>query len=146
MRIAGQWRHCDDGIVRPVITLRVDVPGGVLIDDTFLVDPGADRTVFSAALLAKLGCATAAAPVGVSLAGIGGTQGFVQVQATVSFQTTDGRPATVHGSFAAFTDPTATDFSILGRDIMDHFDVILSRRRDEVLLLAPPSRYEIHPS
>ncbi|MBI3823286.1 MAG: hypothetical protein HY289_11505 [Planctomycetes bacterium] len=145
MRIAGEWRLCDDGVVRPVLLVRVDGPSGVRFDETFLVDPGADRTVFSEALLVKLGGATAPAPSGVSLGGIGGSQAFVQVQATLSFQTTDGSPATVQGQFAAFTDPLATDFSILGRDVMDHFDVILSRRRNELCLLAPPSRYDIHP-
>jgi hypothetical protein len=33
--------------------------------------------------------------------------------------------------------------SILGRDVLDNFDVIVSRRRDEVLLLAPNHRYEV---
>jgi hypothetical protein len=32
---------------------------------------------------------------------------------------------------------------ILGRDVLDNFDVILSRRRNEVLLLAPNHHYEV---
>ena len=39
--------------------------------------------------------------------------------------------------------PTATDLSILGRDVLNHFDVILSRRNNEVLLLAPNHRYRV---
>ena len=35
--------------------------------------------------------------------------------------------------------------SIWDRDVLDHFDVILSRRRDELFLLAPPSHYDIRP-
>ena len=38
--------------------------------------------------------------------------------------------------YAAFTDPSATDLSILGRDILNWFDLILGRQRKEVLLLA----------
>ena len=42
-----------------------------------------------------------------------------------------------------FTDSTATDRSILGRDVLNHFDVILSRRQNEVLLLAPNHSYRV---
>ena len=36
-----------------------------------------------------------------------------------------------------------TDLSILGRDVLNHFDLILSRRRNEVLLLAPNHHYRV---
>ena len=49
----------------------------------------------------------------------------------------------MRGEFAAFTDPAATDLSILGRDILNHFDVILSRRRNEVLLLAANHQFRV---
>ena len=72
-------------------------------------------------------------------------QSYVQIEANLSLRRLDGGIATIQANFAAFTDPKATDFSILGRDVMDHFDVIMSRRRDEIFLLASPSRYDIHP-
>ena len=63
---------------------------------------------------------------------------------TVVVLTCDGRSvAHMRGEFAAFTDPSATDLSILGRDVLNHFDVILSRRRNEVLLLAPNHQYRV---
>ena len=145
MQIAGVWKACDDGIIRPLLLIRVTGTNGTIVDATFLVDTGADGTVFSADLLDQLGGATGIAPSGVSLSGIGGAQAHVQVQAELNLPRTDGGIATVQASFAAFTDPKATDFSILGRDILDHFDVIISRRRDEVVLLAAPSRYQIQP-
>jgi hypothetical protein len=58
----------------------------------------------------------------------------------------DGVPATIRGEFAAFIDPRASDLSILGRDVLDNFDVIISRRRDEVLLLAPNHHYHVSPA
>jgi hypothetical protein len=33
--------------------------------------------------------------------------------------------------------------SILGRDVLDHFDLIESRRRNEVLLLAQNHQYRV---
>ena len=41
------------------------------------------------------------------------------------------------------SDASATDMSILGRDVLNHFDLILSRRRSEVLLLAPNHQYRV---
>ena len=49
----------------------------------------------------------------------------------------------MRGEFAAFTDRSATDLSILGRDVLNHFELILSRRRNEVLLLAPNHHYRV---
>jgi hypothetical protein len=145
MRITGEWRKCFDGVVRPIVAIDVANAAGNSVEEAFLVDSGADATALSADLLAMLGGATAPATAGVSIAGIGGVQAYVQVQATLHLRRTGGGTATVQGTFAAFTDPKAIDFSILGRDVLDHFDVILSKRRDELLLLTPPSRYEIHP-
>lgn len=37
----------------------------------------------------------------------------------------------------------AIDLSILGRDVLNNFDVIISRPRNEVLLLAPRHTYQV---
>jgi hypothetical protein len=37
----------------------------------------------------------------------------------------------------------ATDLSVLGRDVLDHFDVLLSRRRNEVVFLAQRHHYRV---
>jgi hypothetical protein len=63
--------------------------------------------------------------------------------ATIELIRDDGRPVMVRGEFAAFADPLTSDLSILGRDVLDNFDVIISRRRDEVLLLAPNHQYQV---
>ena len=146
MRIAGTWYKCDDGAVRPVLVLEVQAVNGAVAEDRFLIDTGADRTVFCAAHLSRLGGPTSPAPTGVYLTGVGGPQPFVQVEAAFKLTRDDGGVATIRGIFAAFTDPAATDLSVLGRDVLHHFDVILSRRRDEVALLAGHHRYEIHSS
>ena len=49
----------------------------------------------------------------------------------------------MRGEFAAFIDSSASNLSILGRDILNIFDVILSRRRSEVLLLASNHQYRV---
>src|SRR5688572_15020180 len=47
MRIDGVWHLCDDGIVRPVIRGEILACDGSWVKAPFLVDSGADRTVFS---------------------------------------------------------------------------------------------------
>jgi hypothetical protein len=75
--------------------------------------------------------------------GIGGSSEFVLVDTVLEFASQDGAPARVRGQFAAFTDPTATDLSILGRDVLNHFDLILSWRNTEVLLLTLAHTYRV---
>jgi hypothetical protein len=132
-----RWCHT------PTIRAKILGRNGILIADDFLIDTGADRTVFSAGLLTRLGLPISAARPDFTLSGIGGASAFVYVTTVVEFVRDDGGPVRVRGEFAGFTDPTATDLSILGRDVLDHFDLILSRRQNEVCLLAPRHQYRI---
>jgi hypothetical protein len=117
--------------------------GGQPLQRRFLVDCAADRTVFSAALLQDLQLPEQPPPPGLSFQGIGGASAFVIVSTVLELMRDSGGTARVRGQFAAFTDPRATDMSILGRDVLDHFDVIVSRRRNEGLLLAPNHHYTV---
>jgi Aspartyl protease len=145
MLIRGEWWACSDAVIRP--TLRIDAltVTGQPVNRRFLVDSAADRTVFSAALLGDLQLPTQPPPPALTFQGIGGVSPFVVVTTALELAREDGGLARVRGQFAAFTDPLATDLSILGRDVLDHFDVILSRRRNEVLLLAPNHQYAVLP-
>ena len=145
MRIPGEWQLRDDGVTRPLVRAAVFGGDGRPIAENFLIDSGADRTVFSQALLTRLRLPTTSASTGVTLSGIGGASAFVVVTTAVEFLRDDGGAVRVRGEFAAFTDPTATDLSVLGRDVLDNFDLIISRRRNEILLLAPTHQYRVDP-
>jgi hypothetical protein len=116
---------------------------GSLERDRFLIDSGADRTVLSADLLMRLALPPSVGSAGYSLAGVGGVQNHVLIQTALELSRQDGGTAIIRGEFAAFTDPAATDFSILGRDVLNHFDVILSRPHNDIELLADPHRYRV---
>ncbi|HEV8717919.1 MAG TPA: hypothetical protein VGX03_34520 [Candidatus Binatia bacterium] len=143
MLIIGEWKLRDDGVTRPIVQASVRGSGGNLVAADFLIDSGADRTVFSAALPRRLRLPATNAQPDFSLTGIGGTSDFVLVTTVLEFTGADGRPVRVRGEFAGFTDPAATDLSVLGRDVLDNFDLIISRRRNEILLLAPRHQYRI---
>jgi hypothetical protein len=117
---------------------------GQFEDAHFLVDTGADRTVLHADLLALLNL-SASPPPGLTFQGIGGAASVVVVTTVLELRRTDGILVHFHGQFAAFTDPRAADRSVLGRDVLDHFDVIVSKRRNQVLLVAGNHQYVISP-
>jgi hypothetical protein len=54
MVIFGDWRVCDDGVTRPTLLAKVQNANGQFLAEVFLIDTGADRTVLSAELCAKL--------------------------------------------------------------------------------------------
>jgi hypothetical protein len=143
MRIVGSWLLCEDGVTRPTVRAQVLAADGTLVSEDFLVDLAADRSVFSAVLQTRLGLPTDPSPAGEALVGISGASTYVLVTSLVEFTRDDGGTARVRGQFAVFTDRQATDVSILGRDVLDLFDVICSRRRNEVLLLAGSHQYHV---
>ena len=146
MRIVGEWLLGDDGESRPIVRALVAGGAGHRYLERFLIDTGADRTVLSAGILAELRLPVDAPPPGAALRGIGGDAAMVLVSTILEFSRDDGGVVRVRGRLTAFIDPRATDVSILGRDVLNLFDVIVSRRCDEVLLLASNHRYSVTPS
>lgn len=143
MRIVGEWHTCSDLEVRPVVQADVTDGGGQLRREYFLVDSGADHTVFTAPLLARLNLQPVAVPPGFAVVGVRGRPAFVAVHTPLTFWGDDGSPARIHSDFLAFTNPADADLSILGRDVLNLFHVIISRRLNEVLLLALNHEYRV---
>ena len=105
------------------------------------MDSGADRTVINGELLTQL----ALSPV-VSSDRIGGVGGLVQsvaINTAIQFRDENGAPITFNGQFAAVTDAETLDMSVLGRDILNLFAVILDRSRDVVCLIRDQHSYAI---
>jgi hypothetical protein len=141
MLIPGEWYVCDDSVTRPVLRTEILAVNGQWFEVEFLLDTGADRTVFSAATLWQLALATGQAPV--QLSGVGGQTPTVAVATTVRLPTASGSWAEFKGGFSAFTDPFALDMSVIGRDILDVFAVIVDRPGNRVCLIGQNHRYTI---
>lgn len=144
MRIDGYWLNCDDGVSRPVVDAYVIGLNDAAFYERFLVDIGADRTVFSAHLARKLAL-PAETTSETKVVGIGGEAGFVLVKTVIQVLSDKGTIVRLKGQFAAFQDDTAIDLSVMGRDLLNHFDCVVSHRNAEVLLLAPNHRYVVVP-
>lgn len=109
----------------------------------FLIDTGSDQTVLSGATRFRLGVPARVPDEGYRLMGIGGASYFVLITTEVDFTRDDGQVVRMRGDFAALTDPAATDFSVLGHDVLDNFDLIVSPRKGEIWLLTGTHRYRV---
>lgn len=143
MVIGGKWVADDDTVVRPYIWAHVGPGDGEPAHERFLVDTGADASRLSFGLMAQLGPAVRAEAIRHSLVGVGGRVEAALVNARIVFETADGRAVTINGPYLAATAASELDVSILGRDVLSNFDVILSRRRNEVLLVAGSHGYAV---
>ncbi len=144
MRINGEWLLCDDGIVRPVIRAEIQASDGTCQRAEFLVDTGADRTVFSAAILAALRLQPITTQA--RLGGVGGVVNSVVVETQVRLTREQAGKIVLRGLYAAVTEVEALDMSVLGRDIAGLFAVIVDRPGNVVSLIRQRHRYTIEES
>lgn len=115
--------------------------GGLWMPVEFLVDTGADRTVFSAEILRTL--ALPHLPVSSQLGGVGGMASTVAVGTHIRLSLGGGATIAFQGTFAGFTDPASLDMSVLGRDIMNLFAVVVDGPGDLVCMVGKGHRYTI---
>jgi hypothetical protein len=146
MRVNGKWLLCDDGMIRPVVPGFVRAADGQLVEVAFLLDAGADRTVFSADFHDLLRSLETRGNEQTLLSGIGGSAGSITVETVIGFRRNDQRVVTVRGSFGVFTEGESADLSVLGRDVTNNFSVIYDYPNQVIALLALPHSYEIKSS
>jgi hypothetical protein len=143
MNVNGEWLVCEDGVIRPIVLGLVKAASGQMIEVTFLLDAGADRTVFSRGFLRSLVPLQSSETGQIQLAGVGGRVDSITVDTVIGFTRDDGRTVTVRGSYAVFTEGESAELSVLGRDVTNNFSVIYDYLNRAVALLARPHYYEI---
>ncbi|MEK6302142.1 MAG: aspartyl protease family protein [Acidobacteriota bacterium] len=141
MRIDGEWLLFDDGVTRPVIRGLILTGHDSWLAAEFLVDTGADRTVFSAATLSKLGLQAVVSQERIG--GLGGLADSVVVETQIRLSRETARPVDFRGQFAAATEVDALDINVLGRDITGLFAVIIDQPGDIVCMLGQRHGYSI---
>jgi predicted aspartyl protease len=127
--------------MRPVISGKILAGNGSWEKIEFLLDTGADRTVLSAATLAKIGLQPVAIQEGIS--GLGGLADAVSVATQIRLTQEEAAKVVFRGPYAAVIALAVLDMSVLGRDITDLFAVIVDRLHDVVCLLGQRHRYSI---
>jgi hypothetical protein len=114
---------------------------GSWLDVKFLVDTGADRTTFTADVVKQLGLEPQASSE--VLGGLGGVVATVRLRTRLGLRREDGVMVSFHGLYAGMLSEDLLDMSVLGRDITDHFALIVDRPGDTVCLLGQAHRYAI---
>lgn len=141
MRIDGAWEFCIDEVIRPVVRAEVIAADGTPVVTLFLVDTGADRTVLSSDILDQLGLPLLLPSRPIE--SVGGVAASVDVQAEIRFYRHEGGQASFSIRCSAVTDPAALDMSVLGRDVIDYFALIVDRPSNTSCLLNQRHRYAI---
>ena len=107
----------------------------------FLLDTGADRTVIAADVLERLSLPRN--PLEGRIVGVGGFVESATVTTQIQFTRDDGQGVQFRGAYVACTDQEALDMSVLGRDILDMFAVIVDRSADMVAMLGGNHYYTV---
>ena len=141
MLLKGEWFLCSDGFVRPVVRGEVLAQDGTWVAAPFLIDTAADCTAFSANILDVLGLPTI--DPSHRLGGVGGVAACVTVSTQIRIPREADVPVVFTSRYAAFTDPGSADMSVLGRDVLDLFAVIVDRRRNIVCLMCQRHDYTV---
>lgn len=144
MQFNGDWYLRDDGIIRPIMRGEILADNGSWRAVEFLVDTGADRTVFSTNVLEALALETTEA--NESIGGIGGMVDVVVVATRIRLTRENAQKVTFRGEYAACTEQETLDMSVLGRDLLDMFALIVDRPHNLVCLLSGQHHYQIEPS
>jgi hypothetical protein len=110
MLIRGLWTLWDDSIIRPVVEGEVLAADGSWLPVELLVDVGADRTVFTAGVLATLVLPQLPAPH--SLGGVGGTAATAVVATQLRLPLDSGASIKFQGTFAGFLQAEALEMSL----------------------------------
>ena len=106
-----------------------------------LIDTGADRTVISANVLESLNGQTTVAQD--KIGGVGGLVNSVLVDTQIRLSREDGQKATFRSQYAACTEHEDLDMSVLGRDILEMFALIVDRRADVIAIIRGQHYYTI---
>jgi predicted aspartyl protease len=142
MRLNGEWFACTDGDMRPIVRAAILCGNGVWLPIEMLVDTGADRTILSASVFDELKLPGLTPDRGVG--GIGGAIATVVVSSQLRIARDDGQYAFFRSQYAACVDLDSLDMSILGRDVLDLFALIVDRRANVVAIVGQDHTYTIH--
>jgi hypothetical protein len=141
MRINGEWVRFADGEHLPIVRGQVIALDGTPVETLFLIDTGADRTVLTSDVLEHIGIE--AVQTNERIVGVGGRVNSAQVATEIRLRREDGRWISFNGPFWALTEASTLDLSVLGRDILGWFALIVDRPGNTICLLNQRHRYTI---
>lgn len=133
----------DAGIVRPYISCEILTPKEDWITIDFLIDTGADETFLDFNSIKRLQLKTDGIDVKSDVGGIGGSDiPYFQIDSALKLISTSGTKI-FKGKLNVFLDPHSSEIPLLGRDVLDNFNVIFDKNQNIVFLLDENEGYHI---
>jgi len=124
------------GMLRPFVDAALVFPALARrrVDVRLLINTGADRTVLSPGDALPIASLLGSLPPGPALRGVGGTTTTRRADVVITMATFSANlTLTIFSpSLGARSMP-----SVLGRDVLSHFALVVEERTDRVLLLTP---------
>lgn len=145
MRIEGRWLRFPDGVERPVVDCHLLLPGGQLAALPLVLDTGADFTVLAYSTIQQLAPYVPPTPLSQGAVGVGGTVPMLAFGIDLILTAASGQQARLSGPIPVMSNPASLEFSVLGRNALDFFDLIYSRRRGIIALLTSPDTFSLTP-
>ena len=145
MRIEGRWLVGIDGVERPVFDGYLEVPSGIQLAVSLLIDTGADFTVLAPDVAQQFVSVVRPTPTSTTAGGIGGTQPVHELAVDLLLPTTSGQRARIRGPLPILLAPGSLELSVIGRDLLDQFALIYDRPQSVLLLLALPDTFALRP-
>lgn len=143
MRIDGRWLSFPDGVERPVIDVHLLLPGGQQAALSLVIDTGADFTVLAHTVAQQLASYVQPVPFGQAAIGVGGTTPMLSLSVDLVFTSTSGQQARLSGPIPVLSSQSALEFSVLGRNAIDFFELVYSRQRGIIALLTSPDTFTL---
>jgi hypothetical protein len=137
------WSSTDSARIFPAIDAEFENPFGLRQKFSFLIDTGADATILNWEVLLFSDVDLDSLPR-LNVSGVGGLVEVLVVNTQFWLRRENNARINFPGSFRAFPDPNDLETSILGRDVLNHFAVIVDRPGDNVSLLHGNHHYTIH--
>lgn len=141
MRINGEWRLDDRGVLEPVLHVKIKDADGVWQEVAFPIDTGAETTVFSPDDLESLGLHCV--PSMHQIVGVGGSVDVMKVDTKLRLELDSGSTIDINGPFDGLAEGREGELSILGRDVLANFAAIIDRPGGVIALLHGRHRYVI---
>lgn len=140
MRIDGQWAVDDLGVTYPFIPARIQNELGEWMECPFILDTAAERTVIAAEVVGQLGFPLIHS--NVILSGVGGLVRTYRLPTRIELSPRGGNSIAINGPFVGSVE-SSLQLSVLGRDVLANFAVIVDRPGNTVCLLHGRHRYVI---
>lgn len=141
MLLSGSWLLFPGLGLVPVVRLDVAQRDGTWQFVPFLIDSGAETTVVTPLVFRTMQFLSQ--PTQAHVAGVAGAVPALNVETRLRVRVGEEERFVFQIAVRMIQSEDAVDVCLLGRDVLNHFSLIIDRPQESVLLLRGPHRYRV---